>query len=395
MSKKQFTEHELESLLREMPQITDRRSRDEVYRAVLKKTDDHKTVVKRKRFFWPAVASIAAMFLMIILGSSLLSREDNLTSMDQAQLQQEKMPAEQTEEEIAPEDDTFIVQERMDFEDRSEVDDSRTAIYADTLQDGQMTITLNMPDRIFQNVIPVSVVVQEEAGKTWLDHFLEISTEIHEEELGFTEYYPLQGTFTSVEDGILTLNLDHDHPYTAGLTSEIIFFRTLDALRYQGISEVRLFVAGKPGLQLHHEDAAMTVYEIAPYERVGYWLYETEQQVFLTPGPHPYKTISETFAEMKLAIATHELEPSIPKYIDFKVEEESPDTLAIQFAMDTNLLEEQETIYMLEAMLLTAKEFGFKEVRFRNTGQNELFGWDFSQPIAVPVAPNRIQLTNE
>ena len=396
MSKKYFTEEDLESLLREMPKISDHRYRDEIYRSVQERMQEEKTEIKRKRIFWPAVASLAAMLILIILGSSLLSREDHLTHMRQNQESQERIVVTQDNQEMAPGagSDTTIVDERLEIFDSLIMEANRTAIYQESLTDEEMTITLNIPDQLFQNVIPVSIIVQKENEKTWLDHYLEISAQIDEEELGLAEYYPLQGTLTLEGDDTLKLNLVAKNPYTVGTTSEVMFFRSLDAFRYQGIREVQLFVDNQPGLNLHHEVEPLTVYSITPYGRTGFWLYETEQQMFLTPGPSVYKTVTETLIEMKNDIATHELKASIPENIQFKVEEEGPQTLVIRFSDDTILTEEPETMYMIEAILLTAKEFGYNEVRFINIRNTHLFGWDFSKTIKVPVAPNRLQLMN-
>lgn len=397
MSKKYFTEEELEGLLRDMPKISDHRHRDEIYRSVQERMHEEKNEIKRKRIFWPALASLAATLILIVLGSSLLSREDHLTHLWQNQKSQERITITQDKEEMAPGagGGATIVEERLEIFDSQVMEANRTAIYQESLTDEEMAITLNIPDRSFQNIIPVSVIVQKENEKTWLDHYLEISAQIDEEELGLADYYPLQGTLTLEGDDALKLNLATDNPYTVGTTSEEMFFRGLDAFRHQGIKEIRLFVDDRPGLDLHHEVEPLTVYSIAPYGRTGYWLYETERQTFLTPGPSNYKTVTETLVDMKNDIATHELIASIPERIQFKVEEEGPRTLTIRFSEDIILSEEPEMMYMIEAILLTAKEFGYNEVRFINiNGNTDLFGWDFTKTIKVPVAPNRLQLMN-
>ena len=397
MSKKHFTEQELERMLRDMPAIQDHRSRDEVYHAVKKRMHDNPTVMKRKRFFWPAVASIAATFLIVIISISLIHQKQN--GIEEARLPQIHMTEEDKEFDMSTEEaelsmngESFLAQEKS----TPNLNDERTAIYPEMVQGKEIPLTFNVPEPHFQNAIPLSVIARVEEGQTWLDKYQEISVRLDEEALGLIDYFPIQGTFFLEEDGTtLTLNLDRNHPYTAGSASEEMFFRSLEAFRYQDISRVHLLVDSQPGLKLHHEDEPITVYEIAPRKQTGYWLYDTEQHVFLTPGPLSYNTVSEGLMEMKNAIPTHELKPAIPETVDFQVDEESPNTLAIVFSAETVLTDDLETLYMIEAILFTAKEFGYTDVHFLNTGTNNLFGWDFTAPVPVPLAPNRIQLVSD
>lgn len=47
---------------------------------------------------------------------------------------------------------------------------------------------------------------------------------------------------------------------------------------------------------------------------------------------------------------------------------------------------------MIEAILLTAKEFGFKKVQFQNAGNEKIGHFNLRKAIEVPVAPNLIDL---
>lgn len=349
---------------------------------------------RRRPILWPVIASIAAMFLIFVLSTSLLFRNDDLAGSNQAELDREQFTMEDELPEIVREENQSTTQDQL-FTNEIKIADAalRTAIYEEDLAGNEFTLTLNVPDEMFQNAIPVSVIVQDIEGRTWLDQYIDVMNGINEEELGLAEYYPLNGTFTLTDAGSVSLNLNSNHTYTMGTAGETMFFKSLDALKYQGIAEVHLFENFEPGIQLHHEDEKLTVYSIRPTQNTGYLLYETDRQVFLTPSPNSYETIGESFQEMKTGIEKNELAPSIPDFVDFKIIHENPDTLSLSFSPTTEFPDDRSFVYMIEAILLTAKEFGFQYVHFNNIGMDHFQDFDFTKPVHVPVAPNRIQLT--
>lgn len=396
MSKKQFSEKDLQRLLREMPLIEDQRSKDEVFHMVKKRLQEEMESPRQRRrpILWPVIASIAAMFLIFVLSTSLLFRNDDLAGSNQAELDREQFTMEDELPGIVLEENQSTTQDQL-FTNEIKIADAalRTAIYEEDLAGNEFTLTLNVPDEMFQNAIPVSVIVQDIEGRTWLDQYIDVMNGINEEELGLAEYYPLNGTFTLTDAGSVSLNLNSNHTYTMGTAGETMFFKSLDALKYQGIAEVHLFENFEPGIQLHHEDEKLTVYSIRPTQNTGYLLYETDRQVFLTPSPNSYETIGESFQEMKTGIEKNELAPSIPDFVDFKIIHENPDTLSLSFSPTTEFPDDRSFVYMIEAILLTAKEFGFQYVHFNNIGMDHFQDFDFTKPVHVPVAPNRIQLT--
>ena len=94
---------------------------------------------------------------------------------------------------------------------------------------------------------------------------------------------------------------------------------------------------------------------------------------------------------MKEQVESHKLEPSIPRSVEFQIKELENGQLSIRFSEGFSLKEIPESERMIEAILLTAKEFGFHAVQFENTGVMELGMYRFEKPVEVPIAPNLVE----
>lgn len=95
---------------------------------------------------------------------------------------------------------------------------------------------------------------------------------------------------------------------------------------------------------------------------------------------------------MKTGIETYNLKASIPDDIDFETEVVSDEQLLITFEDDADIKNDEETLYTIEAILLTAKEFEYNEVKLENTEIDQIGRFDLEKEIQVPVAPNKRDL---
>ena len=80
--------------------------------------------------------------------------------------------------------------------------------------------------------------------------------------------------------------------------------------------------------------------------------------------------------------------PVIPSAIDFEVETDAKFT-TIKFARPLNLdaMEPEKAMQMVEGMLLTAANFD-EQLQFENVIQENWNGFNFNQPLPVPVGSN-------
>ncbi|HLQ97927.1 MAG TPA: hypothetical protein VK135_04500 [Candidatus Dormibacteraeota bacterium] len=100
-------------------------------------------------------------------------------------------------------------------------------------------------------------------------------------------------------------------------------------------------------------------------------------------------TIEEAILDMKKGDPAYHIQSTIPADVDFsftKAEEE----LIITLTNDWVFENEQKATTMIEAILMTAKSFGFKRVRFNEMSVDQIGPYQFSESITVPEAINPI-----
>ena len=77
--------------------------------------------------------------------------------------------------------------------------------------------------------------------------------------------------------------------------------------------------------------------------------------------------------------------------VDYNVSDGDVVKILFTEPLDLQLVDPQRAMYMIEAMLLTAAGFD-KQVRFENIVQTEWQGFNFTQPLPMPIGANELQL---
>ena len=85
---------------------------------------------------------------------------------------------------------------------------------------------------------------------------------------------------------------------------------------------------------------------------------------------------------------------AIPQRVHIERVDVRQDNVVIRFALDSQLDASPSTYWMVEAILLTAKEFGFRSVTFMGGNVKRIGPYIFGKKIAVPVGPNPIMATS-
>lgn len=117
-----------------------------------------------------------------------------------------------------------------------------------------------------------------------------------------------------------------------------------------------------------------------------------DDQKFLVPIRQDSNSlISEALNQMKQDEDTFHITGTVPTDIDFDVEEQDKQ-LIITFSDQTELEESQDVMTMIEAILITAKTYGFESVLF-NGSLDQIGHYDLTSPIDVPVAVNPINIS--
>jgi len=85
----------------------------------------------------------------------------------------------------------------------------------------------------------------------------------------------------------------------------------------------------------------------------------------------------------------NDLQASIPDWINFDSIEVTEDKLILHLSDQSKMEVNQFTIYTIEAILLTAKEYNFHSVYMENAPIKEIGKFQLDQEIEVPIAVSK------
>jgi len=409
VKKSQLSDKQLEEILGQMPKIKDHRDPRDIYQNIAHRVE------KRRMPAWviPSAAMAAVLFLAFILSPGLMdwnqsadksidsksSPESNMAmDMDTATKESSaKNTADQADQNIKM--DTSTEDEDKGNEFTAKVAENPyaglNALYKEELE-GQESevITYAIPDQNGQILVPITTTVPKEEGKPWIDSFTETMPKLKEEEWGLSEFYPVDATFNYNETS-KTLNMDvkADHPYKNGSVSSTLLLDAMSQnLSGKGIDKLTFTTEQKPGMDLGNygmlDEGPITP---AANEMRAYMFYQQDDntQPFLVPTKEQFDTIMLAFEQMQGNIEELQLTASLPKdFSPAKIEPEDDQT-ELKIILDNKMALDNEFLPNLEAILMTAKEFGYQSVKFENAGTEQIGPFILNDPIPVPVAPNK------
>lgn len=383
MKKSEWSDEELIELIQEMPKIEDYRHPRDIYQNLPFK--------RRKKIPWllPGIATAAALFLFFILVPKFM--DNNQYSRDNAK-QEATQDAKVAREDNnssgiangdAQQDQTYTMEKAQ----LKNEEISTTAVYDDAIKDAAV-LTYWVPDDQAQNLIPISTIVNNTDGKDWLTLFNENMAKLQETEWGLTDYYPLKASLSYDKTGEnIIVDVPAGHLYAQGSANELAFINSINnnVASNSSAKMIKFTTNGESGLEMGND--YYTELPVNPVKNHAYFFYypNGKDVPFLVPSPEPYNDIQAALRAMGSPI-----EPQNLQEVTLVIDEvsTSDQTLTLTFKEDTNLKVDQMTLWSLEAILLTAKEFGFGKVIVNNPPVEKIGPFDLTQEIKVPVAPN-------
>ncbi|MGG1399542.1 negative regulator of sigma-X activity [Bacillus salipaludis] len=389
MKKSEWSDKQLEELLRQMPKIKDHRNPRDIYQNL--------SLKRRKKPAWilPAIASAAAVLLIIILIPKILV--SNQISMDQADEKSSKKMELLSDKQEKP-------IEMKKGESSSKALDStgtekyglirgmnpNTAAYEGDVGNRKV-LTYWIPDHQGQILIPVSTIVNRKNNQSWMSLFNEYMAQLKEEKWGLSDFYPMNATLSLNEKGdSVNVDVPKDHPYGQG-ANETIFVNAIkkDISTNSHVKRIRFSTNRQPGIELGNYGHLEELNAENERQR-AFFLYvpRNQNKPFLVPSQGKYNTLEAAFVAMKKDQSEGGLKASILPAIKFKTILIRKNTLFLTLKEKSMLEDSQNTIYSIEALLLTAKEFGIKSVFILNSPIKQVGNFDLTKEIKVPLAPN-------
>jgi hypothetical protein len=393
VKKSEWSDKQLEELLRQMPKIHDHRNPRDIYQNL--------SIRKRRRPVWvvPGFATAAALLLFFLLVPRLLNGTDS--SFDNAK--QESA----SEEKISlAEDNSSLSMKKEDTlqnENGTTASDTKmlttgidkTALYDDEVVD-EKVITFWIPDSQAQILVPVSTMVKSDENKDWLTIFTESMAFLKEEEWGLSDFYPLNATFQlDSNNSTVTVDLPSDHQYGQGSAIETIFITTLkyNIASNSQVDKIKFTTNGNPGIELGNY-GVITEIEVEPSEKHAYFFHKPDgmDTTYMVPSIETYPSIDAALEAMKTDPQVFGLTASLADTFAFKEVDIKDKELIISMDENITLENNLNTVYAFEAILLTAKEFGIEKIMIVNAPIELLGPFDLSKEINVPLAANFRQI---
>jgi hypothetical protein len=398
MSNNEQEKHqEIVDKLKDMPEVQDARNKEEVYSQISSKLNINHDKTSNKKKFIPVASAAAAAILFITLMPVFFNTDTRQTSEEDAMNQASDMEIEESK------DDSAIQynQESSEQGDSPEKGRAEQEIsLMETENESLVVQDINQNENIYfaglsdiqeQYVIPIAFIT---SGERDLQSFYNNMDEyISEWENGTGEYL-----FENVEFQIdqsnneIALELQDDFSLAGGSSRANMFENILATMfRPYGTEKVSIQTAdGEPA-------------ELAPFGKINemplqqenpssYKLYEVEDIKTLIQIPNDAQTgIEEAMMEMKEDEAEFHVYQTVPDDIEFTIE---PEDLQLNFRLTNgaDLTEDQESLEMIEAILMTAKSYGYEQVSFKNTDMEQIGPYNLTEPVPVPEAVNPIYL---
>lgn len=369
MTKKNYTDHEIENLLQSMPPLSDQRSKEAVWEQLKK----HREPVRKKSKPWlPAVISVAALFVLVLFVQSLMGTMSNDESVSQhSEMTEGEMGRAGSEEANSDSEDsadTSVAKENeesdMSMMTVDESPSSRLLLSSDPLLDTHTVLPFAMVYNAY--AVPISLLIPNERieqdfrtlNVTNLELYKRYATEVDEEGLGFSDYNPLLGTYEATDRG-LEITLPDDHPYDIATAAMGVYMYTLKDVFGEEFDKAYLLnEAGEPldwdqvGPLVEPNDLSQGNYAfnitqnangesfLVPYSRTNYPSFEAALQELTSPD---YNVV----------------DPAIPQDIAFDVEEtESQVVVTFEEPLTKDSLAGYPLQLFIESMLATSSQMG-------------------------------------
>ncbi|MBU9671990.1 hypothetical protein KQ939_03220 [Planococcus sp. CP5-4] len=379
-----WSDEEIENLLRDFPKIHDRRPKAEVYKKL-----SHKEQTQRSPKRWlPLLVAIVAFLSISVLVASLLQQNgtDSSSGETESSDAESTMATDETQTEQA--DGNIEESDRAASLATEDPQVQRSAVYESDLEDAYM---LRIGLAYHGYVVPVSFVIPTQladmAEPTALELYETFSGQIDESELGFDDYHPYEGELQQ-NGSTISHFLPDSHTYDQGSASTLLYLSSLEET-FMDQQEIRVLNEDGEAAQLSHMG---TVEPLVPGEQgQSFYLLESSAgEAYLAPA---YGMSPGNVKDALLALQqspNDDYRSPVPEGVSYRVEVDGANAdLIFEEQLDLETLDKAAAMQMIESMALTAKSYG-SSLMISNTIQSEWAGFDFSKELELPVSPNRI-----
>ncbi|TRM12601.1 hypothetical protein FH966_13330 [Lentibacillus cibarius] len=384
-------EKRIKDALKQMPKIESNVDKDTLFQRVSSEINGSAGLRKHKRFaFIPVISTIMAIGLLLLLipiiNDSMI-QNTNDSSTDQAMDNHSSLERSEHSEESS--NDSQIMQDKKSFDaannEAGMMNKDSDSLIVQPSDGDKMVIHGAVGDLQGQYIIPISLVVPESSNR--MTYINKLDSYLQESKWGVSNYMFSDITFRIDDDNHqVNVKLPKDFSLQGSLKAAMFEGQLAVMFRPYGINkavfkkQVNLGKIGKvKQLPLRSRKVIYKKYHAAENKRK-----------FLAQVPiNEQADFSQALAEMKKDEEPFNIYKTIPKQANLSVETNGS-RLEIAFSNGDRTIADQKVITMIDAILMTAKNFGYKEVLFSNTGNDTVGPYDLTKPINVPLGANPV-----
>ncbi|MGE8077926.1 hypothetical protein [Peribacillus loiseleuriae] len=393
MKKSQWNDEEIETLLRNFPKIRDKRDSQEIYQHIIKKES------RKHRYWIPILATMATIFLLGILAASMIDNRNEYVGFENKAMEQARsdsdsgyrvMQNKKIESTEAP-SDSGDMNEKGEQVDTVDQEATPISVYHIDSATQSLVIIPLFDKRNVNYFVPVTRLVDKFAKDQLGENTVQALSELDVAALGLTEL-DLDGI--KITEGANEKTINIDFPKDSSLLKNDLNVESLfiTMLKYQNIDKITYSTEGMPGAEFSHR-GYLTEDNIPHFEKKAYVAYQFDKKSpqFLVPTNMSYERIEEALEVTKTMQTGDGISSSVPKEFIWKQVFDEGEQLTVVLAEEAILQNSKSDMLALEAILLTAKDFGFETVEIQNSTIEHVGSFDLNEPIQVPLAPNRIK----
>ncbi|WP_226666916.1 hypothetical protein [Metabacillus litoralis] len=393
MKRQEWNEEKLEQLLKQLPHVHDKQSAEDIYQSILYKQQNRK---KSKSWIAPTFATVAALFIFLMF-TPYLFQEITSSSNEEKSMDKVSDTSSGTDEaELRIQDNTAnkessLMQEEFADSEAKALEVNEQVTFVTPSNDGEETITIGVTDASGEYIIPISVNA-EYLNKP--QQIQDILVENLFEKIGPVGF-ELQNTQILPQKNPEELILNYTgEPILSSSKSETMYKEAIqETFRWLGYNKVNLQTNDSEGIEFGNS-GLQTDLAIQRNRNKAYYLYQYNDNTskLLVPSPESFSSINEAIEAMKTGLPDKKLLPPIVNQMINMVSSEDGTQIDIEFINGGSFEDNEQNIIMLEAILLTAKEFGYEKVKFNGIAIDKIGNLDLKKPIEVPFSPNPINI---
>ncbi|WP_010650725.1 hypothetical protein [Oceanobacillus massiliensis] len=393
MSRTDNEQQELIQNIQELPVIKDNTEKIALYNRISSAVSNDKKNKGKTSKFIPASATLIAVALLIfipfILFQNMPANEENQNAdMQMADTYSESKEATESGimNRIEEDSSSNAAGQAVEQEQSNRIAEVPMESYVLNENDDRMKVVHGAGSDIQQQyVIPISFLIAD--NENLHEYYNKLDRYMKNDEWGLNEYM-LKGVTFELKKSEVLINLGEEFSIGEGSSNANIFAEMLTAMfTPYGINKAVLHSKDNNGVDLGPYG---TIQEIPLQEtKTVYKLYN--RQFLLPVSDSEDLTIDQAFSEMRNDQKEFNINRTIPDDIQFTTKV-TGNTLVITFQEGDRIENGQEELTMIEAMLMTAKSYGYEYVQFTNAPIDQIGHYYLPEPISVPAAVNPIDL---